>query len=100
FWRIKVQRGRIRELCCGARVAAAPDQFWPGHRPATLDRRTTSKEAHHINIQQLSRQSEAQHSLQPSVDDRPRFGAPRESCSLGSSIPVLFLVVLAFWLTI
>jgi hypothetical protein len=86
-------------------TAAALEQFWPTDRdrPATLDRRATSVEAVYSNIQQLSPHSEAQRFLQSqALTMALDLGRTRVLLfeQLGSSIPVPFLVVLVFWLSI
>jgi hypothetical protein len=86
-------------------VVAALEQFWPvnGGRPATVDRQPTSVEALYDNIQQLSPHSEAQRSLQnQALTMTFELGRMRVLLfqRLRSSIPVPFLVVLAFWLGI
>jgi hypothetical protein len=86
-------------------VAAAIEQFWPaaGGRPATLDRRASSVESVYDRIQQLSPQSEAQHSLQNQAATIAfDLGRTRMLLfeQLGSAIPVPFLVVMVFWLCI
>jgi hypothetical protein len=86
-------------------TAAALEQFWPANsdRPATLDRKATSIEAVFSNIQQLSPHSEAQRFLQSqALTMALDLGRTRVLLfeQLGSSIPVPFLVVLVFWLSI
>ena len=86
-------------------VAAAIDQFWPtnGNRPAIIDRKTSSVEALFDDIQQLSPHSEAQRFLQSqALTMALDLGRTRVLVfeQLGSSIPVPFLVVLVFWLSI
>ena len=86
-------------------VVAALEQFWPvnGGRPATVDRQPTSVEALYDNIQQLSPHSEAQRSLQnQALTMTFELGRMRVLLfqRLRSSIPVPFLVVLAFGLGI
>jgi len=86
-------------------VASAIEQFWPANhrRPATIDRKASSVEALYDNIQRLTPQSEAQRALQ-SQASRITFDLARTRVllfeELGGSIPVPFLVVLLFWLTI
>jgi hypothetical protein len=86
-------------------TAAALEQFWPANRdrPATLDRRASSIEAVYSNIQQLSPHSEAQRFLQSqALTMALDLGRTRVLLfeQLGSSIPIPFLVVLVFWLSI
>jgi hypothetical protein len=86
-------------------TAAALEQFWPTDRdrPATLDRRATSVEAVYSNIQQLSPHSEAQRLLQSqALTMALDLGRTRVLLfeQLGSSIPVPFLMVLMFWVSI
>jgi len=86
-------------------TAAALEQFWPANRdrPATLGRKATSIEAVFSNIQQLSPHSEAQRFLQSqALTMALDLGRTRVLLfeQLGSSIPVPFLVVLVFWLSI
>jgi hypothetical protein len=86
-------------------TAAALEQFWPldRDRPATLDRRATSIEVVYSNIQQLAPHSDAQRFLQSqALTMALDLGRTRVLLfeQLGSSIPVPFLVVLVFWLSI
>jgi len=86
-------------------VAAAIEQFWPanGGRPATIDRRASSVEALYDNIQRLAPQSEAQRALQNHASTLALDLARTRVLlfeQLGGSIPVPFLVLLVFWLTI
>ena len=102
---VLARRRRMRELCPRAQRPAQSTSFWPpdGGRPTTVDRRVASIEALYIYIRQLSPQSEAQHSLQSqSLTIARDLGRARVLLfeQLGSSIPVPFLIVLVFWLTI
>ena len=86
-------------------VAIAIDQFWPanGDRPSTTDRRASSVEALFDKIQQLSPHSEAQHFLQTQALTMALDLARTRVLlfeQLDRSIPVPFLVVLVFWLSI
>jgi hypothetical protein len=86
-------------------VATAIAQFWPadGDRPATIDRRASSVEAVVDDIQKLTPQSEAQRSMQSQASTMALDLARTRVLlfeRLDSSIPVPFLVVLVFWLTI
>jgi hypothetical protein len=86
-------------------TAAALAQFWPasGDPPTTLDRRASSVEALYSNVQQLSPHGEAQRFLQSqALTMALELGRTRVLLfeQLGSSIPVPFLVVLVFWLSI
>ena len=86
-------------------VAAAIEQFWPANRvrPTTIDRRASSVEALYDNIQRLAPQSEGQRALRNQASTIA-FDLARTRVllfeELGGSIPVPFLVVLVFWLTI
>jgi len=86
-------------------VAAAIEQFWPADRvrPTTIDRRASSVEALYDNIQRLAPQSEVQRALRNQASTIA-FDLARTRVllfeELGGSIPVPFLVVLVFWLTI
>ena len=86
-------------------VAVAIEQFWPpnGARPVTIDRRASSVEAIYDKIQRLAPQSELQRSLQNQASTIALdLGRTRVLLfeQLGSSIPLPFLVVLVFWLSI
>jgi len=86
-------------------VAAAIEQFWPpnGARPVTIDRRASSVEAVYDKIQRLAPQNELQRSLQNQASTIAfDLGRTRVLLfeQLGSSIPLPFLVVLVFWLSI
>ena len=86
-------------------VATAIDQFWPtnGPRPSTIDRRASSVEALFDDIQQFSPHSEAQRFLQSqALTMALDLGRTRVLLfeQLGGSIPIPFLVVLVFWLSI
>ena len=86
-------------------VAAAIEQFWPadGSRTTTFDRRASSIESVYDNVQRLAPQNDVQRSLQnQAATIALDLGRTRVLIfqQLGSSIPVPFLVVLVFWLSI
>jgi hypothetical protein len=86
-------------------TATAIDQFWPanGDRPGTIDRKASSVEALFDDIQHLAPHSEAQRFLQSqALTMALDLGRTRVLLfeQLGSSIPLPFLVVLVFWLSI
>jgi hypothetical protein len=86
-------------------VVAAIDQFWPASRsiPVKTDRKPSSVEPVYDSIQQLSPQNEAQRSLQTAALAMA-FDLARTRVllfeQLHSTIPVPFLVVMVFWLSI
>jgi hypothetical protein len=86
-------------------VASAIEQFWPANRarPARIDRSASSVEALYDNIQRLVPHSEAQRSRQnQALVIALDLGRTRVLLfeQLDRSIPIPFLVVLVFWLTI
>ena len=86
-------------------VATAIAQFWPadGSRPMTFDRQASSIESVYDNVQRLAPQNDVQRSLQnQAATIALDLGRTRVLIfqQLGSSIPVPFLVVLVFWLSI
>jgi hypothetical protein len=86
-------------------VARAHDQLWPGSRsgPAELEPAAALGERYYDEVQELSPQNEIQRSLQAqalkmSMDlAQTRWLLFEQS---GSSIPMPFLVLLVFWVTI
>jgi hypothetical protein len=87
-------------------VAASIEWFWPttGARPAGFDPTATSPvEALYDKIEELSAQTESQRSLQvQALNLAMNLGHTRFLLyeQAGSSVPLPFLVVLVFWLTI
>jgi hypothetical protein len=86
-------------------TAAAVERFWPtaGAKPTAVDAQASPIEALYEKIEELSPQGEAQRSLQSQALtlalDMARLRLLLFE-QLGSSIPVPFLVVLVFWLSI
>jgi hypothetical protein len=86
-------------------LAAGIERFWPtnGARPAGFDPTASPAEALYDKIAELSPQTESQRSLQAqalkmTMDlGHTRFLLIEQA---GSSLPLPFLVVLVFWLTI
>ncbi len=92
-----------RDMLRGS-VAQALDRMWPedGSRPAQLEPWAGS-EGLYDKIQKLSPQNEAQRSLQAQALEISTNLAQTRWLLVeqrGSSIPMAFVVVLAFWLTI
>jgi hypothetical protein len=87
-------------------VAAAIERLWPttGARPARFDPTAASPvEALYDKIEELSPQTESQRSLQvQALNLTMNLGHARFLLSeqAGSSVPLPFLIVLVFWLTI
>jgi len=86
-------------------VAVAVDRFWPtdGTRRPAIDPQGSPVEALYDKIEELSPQSEAQHSLRTqALTMALDVGHLRQLLfeQLRSAIPVPFLVVLVFWLSI
>jgi hypothetical protein len=86
-------------------VTAAIDRFWPtdGRQPAGFDQAASPAETLYDKIQELSPRTDSQRSLQAQALQaamelgRIRFLLIEQS---GHSIPMAFLVILIFWLTI
>ena len=86
-------------------VARALDQMWPpsGTQPADLNPAATGAEALYERIHALSPQSEAQRSLRAeALKIATDLGRMRSLlfAQTGSAIPLPFLVILVFWLTV
>ena len=86
-------------------VARALDQMWPpsGSQPADLNPAATRAEVLYETLHALSPQSEAQRSLRAeAVKIATDLGRTRSLlfAQAGSSIPIPFLVILVFWLTV
>ena len=86
-------------------LAAAIERFWPtnGTRPAEASSTASPFETIYDQIEQLSPQNDYQRSLKTqALTTTTDLGHTRFLLfqALGSSIPVPFLVVIVFWLTI
>ncbi len=86
-------------------VARALDQMWPssGSQPADLNPAATRAEVLYERIHALSPQSEVQRSLQAEALKIATDLARTRSllfAQAGSSIPLPFLVILVFWVTV
>ena len=93
-----------RDMLRGALVRTI-DQIWPagGSHPAQLDPSAARAEGVYFKIQELSPRNEAQHSLQAqALSLTLSLGQMRWLTfeQEGRSIPMPFLVVLVFWITI
>jgi hypothetical protein len=100
FLRIKVQREGFVSSAAGLGWRPPSTSFGPATGPRRSIEEQPRKKLTTLISSNSRRKAKLSTPCSRALTIALDFVAPRESCSLGSSIPVLFLVVLVFWLTI